>query len=322
MHRDTPFNEGMPPAQILIVDDDELIRRLLAHVVSPLGQIILAENGPDALQILRSQPIDLILLDLEMPGMDGISFCTTVKSDPAFADLPILFVSSHADGDSEARGLDAGAVDYIIKPPSPPIVRARVRTHLILRQRTQQLLRLAWVDGLTGLANRRAFDQSLSEEWRRARRNKTPLSLAMIDIDHFKLFNDHYGHQAGDDCLKMVAATLAKAAERPGELVSRYGGEEFGVILPFCDEQDAMRLGEKMRARVGQLKIPHKTSPGGFVSISCGVATLTGNNNHPSLDLPAETDLINAADQALYGAKHGGRDRVQSSAVLITLPEE
>ncbi len=202
-----------------------------------------------------------------------------------------------------------------MKPPSPPIVRARMRTQLILRERTRQLLRLASIDGLTGLANRRSFDETLDQEWRRARRNRTPLSLALIDIDFFKRYNDHYGHQAGDDCLKTVATTLAHAAERPGEIVARYGGEEFAVVLPLCDATTARGLAEKMRKRVADLALPHAGSLiGDHVTISCGVATVMGDTDQSGA-MPDEAALITAADQALYAAKEAGRDRVEVNCV-------
>jgi diguanylate cyclase (GGDEF)-like protein len=203
-----------------------------------------------------------------------------------------------------------------MKPPSPPIVRARVRTQLVLRERTRQLLRLASIDGLTGLANRRAFDQTLDQEWRRARRNRTPLSLAMIDIDFFKRYNDHYGHQAGDDCLKTVASALAHAAERPGEIVARYGGEEFAVVLPLCDAATARGLAEKMRKRIADLALPHAGSLIGshHITISCGVATLMGEKANEGL-LPDEAALVAAADQALYAAKEAGRNQVHLNCV-------
>ena len=181
----------------------------------------------------------------------------------------------------------------------------------MLRERTRQLLRLASIDGLTGLANRRAFDHALDQEWRRARRNRTSLSLMLIDIDFFKRYNDYYGHQAGDDCLKTVADALGKAAERPGEMVARYGGEEFAVVLPVCDTKTAASLGEKMRARIAELALPHAGSQvTDHVTISVGVATLQPDKDDEKT-FPDEAALINAADQALYAAKEAGRDRVQ-----------
>jgi diguanylate cyclase (GGDEF)-like protein len=303
-------NGGHPdPAHILVVDDDPVMLRLLSQILAPLGQVVTAEAGEQALATLRERDFDVVLLDVDMPGMGGFAVCATIKADPAFADLPVLFVSGHTDVETEAQGLEAGAVDYIMKPLSPPIVRARVRTQLVLRERTQALLRLASVDGLTGLANRRAFDDALSQEWRRARRNRTPLSLVMIDIDFFKLYNDHYGHQAGDDCLKQVATALAAAVERPGEMVARYGGEEFAAILPYCKAEAGVALAEKMRRQIAALEIPHAGSAiGDFVTISCGVATLFGDKS--GKPLADEGALLHAADNALYSAKSSGRDRV------------
>jgi len=305
------LGDGLPPARILVVDDDPVMVRVLARILAPMGEILFATDGESALRMVRERSPDAVLLDVEMPGMSGFEVCRTVKADPINADLPILFVSGHTDIETEAKGLEAGAVDYIMKPPSPPIVRARVRTQLILRERTRQLLRLASIDGLTGLANRRAFDETLDQEWRRARRNRTPLSLALIDIDFFKRYNDHYGHQAGDDCLKTVATTLAHAAERPGEMVARYGGEEFAVVLPVCDCKTAGALAEKMRNRITELALPHIGSTLGHVTISCGVATLLADTD-ASHAFPDEASLISAADQALYAAKEAGRNRIQS----------
>jgi diguanylate cyclase (GGDEF)-like protein len=297
------------PVQILVVDDDPVMLRLLAQILAPLGEVTCVGDGEDALACLRERDFDVLLLDVDMPGLGGFGVCATLKADPAYSDLPVLFVSGHTDVETEARGLEAGAVDYIMKPLSPPIVRARVKTQLILRERTQALLRLASVDGLTGLLNRRAFDEALSLEWRRARRNRTPLALVMIDIDFFKLYNDHYGHQAGDDCLKQVAAALKSAVARPGEQVARYGGEEFCAILPHCRAEAGVAVGEKMRRLVAGLEIPHaKSAVGDFVTISCGVATLFGEAGG---QVPAdEAALLHAADSALYAAKDGGRDRV------------
>ncbi len=299
--------DTLPPARILIVDDDPVMVRVLARILAPMGEILFATDGESALRMVRERAPDALLLDVEMPGMNGFEVCQAIKADSSNADLPILFVSGHTDIETEAKGLEAGAVDYIMKPPSPPIVRARVRTQLILRERTRQLMRLASIDGLTGLANRRSFDETLDQEWRRARRNHTPLSLALIDIDYFKRYNDHYGHQAGDDCLKTVATTLAHAAERPGEIVARYGGEEFAVVLPVCDAKTAAALAEKMRSRIEELMLPHAGSTIGHVTISCGVATLAVDGD----DLPDEAALISAADQALYAAKEAGRNRVE-----------
>lgn len=308
--------DTLPAARILIVDDDPVMVRVLARILAPMGEILFATDGESALKMVRERSPDAVLLDVEMPGLSGFDVCRAIKGDPGNEDLPILFVSGHTDIETEAKGLEAGAVDYIMKPPSPPIVRARMRTQLILRERTRQLLRLASIDGLTGLANRRSFDETLDQEWRRARRNRTPLSLALIDIDFFKRYNDHYGHQAGDDCLKTVATTLAHAAERPGEIVARYGGEEFAVVLPQCDAPTARALAEKMRRRVTELALAHAGSlVSDHVTISCGVATLSGDGSEAARHMPDEAALIAAADEALYAAKEAGRDRVHVNCV-------
>lgn len=311
-----PLADSLPPARILIVDDDPVMVRVLARILAPMGEILFATDGESALRMVRERSPDAVLLDVEMPGMSGFDVCQAIKADPSNADLPILFVSGHTDIETEAKGLEAGAVDYIMKPPSPPIVRARVRTQLVLRERTRQLLRLASIDGLTGLANRRAFDHTLDQEWRRARRNHTNLSLLLIDIDFFKRYNDHYGHQAGDDCLKTVAATLGKAAERPGEMVARYGGEEFAVVLPVCDGKTAAALAEKMRARIAELALPHAGSlVSDHVTISCGIASLMAGKEDGANAFSDEAALISAADQALYAAKEAGRNRVQANCL-------
>lgn len=290
------------PALILIVDDEPGTIRLLSQILQGVGDIIFATNGEDALSMIRERQPDLVLLDAEMAGMSGYEVCETIKRDPIFADLPILFVTAHTSIESEMRALGLGAVDFITKPPSPPIVKARVKTHLMLKQRTDQLHRLAMIDGLTGISNRRAFDAALEEEWRRACRTKIPLSLVLIDVDHFKRFNDHYGHQAGDDCLRAVANALAHCINRPGEMVARYGGEEFAVIVPSCDAENACKLAEKMRTAVEGLGLPHVASDtSAVVTISLGVTSLR-------LEAPVK-DLIAAADAALYQAKSSGRNR-------------
>lgn len=290
------------PALILIIDDEPGTIRLLSQILQGVGDIIFATNGEDALSMIRDRQPDLVLLDAEMAGMSGYEVCETIKRDPIFADLPILFVTAHTSIESEMRALGLGAVDFITKPPSPPIVKARVKTHLMLKQRTDQLHRLAMIDGLTGISNRRAFDTALEEEWRRACRTKVPLSLVLIDVDHFKRFNDHYGHQAGDDCLRAVATALAHCINRPGEMVARYGGEEFVVIVPSCDAENASKLAEKMRTAVEGLGLPHVASDtSAVVTISLGVTSLR-------LEAPVK-DLIAAADAALYQAKSSGRNR-------------
>lgn len=311
-------------SRLLVVDDDVGSVRLLASIVQEFGEVYFATNGDEAVAMVQDKRPDLVLLDAEMPGMNGFAACEAIKSDPIFADLPILFVTAHSDVEIEAAALGMGAVDFISKPISPPIVKARVRTHLALKQRTDELHRLAAVDGLTGIANRRAFDAMLAQEWRRARRASAPLSLMLIDVDHFKRYNDFYGHQAGDDCLRAVADALATMPNRAGELVARYGGEEFAVILPACAPENALKLAERMRKAVVDMDIPHAASDtGANVTISLGVAGFVQDWEpmvgrllaQPAGFLVAEQAvegaeaLIAAADAALYEAKRSGRNR-------------
>lgn len=321
MKQVAPSPEG---SRLLIVDDDPGTVRLLIQILKDMGTIQFSTSGAEAVDLARAFRPDLILLDVEMPDMDGFSVCEKIKSDPAFEDVPILFVTAHGEVEFETRALAAGAIDFIQKPPNSAVVKARVRNYLALKQRTDQLRLLSAVDGLTGVANRRAFDAALDLEWRRACRTGDPLSLLMIDVDYFKRFNDTYGHQAGDDCLRAVAATLAAKAKRPGELVARYGGEEFVVLLPNCTGEQAGCLAETIRAGVADLKIPHLASDvASDVTISLGVACISSvceaseaHTRSNGICQIKETckrgpaDVIKAADGALYEAKRAGRNRV------------
>lgn len=315
--------------RLLVVDDDPGTIRLLVQILKGLGKIHFTTSGAEAVEMARTVRPDLILLDVEMPDADGFRVCEMIKGDPAFQDVPILFVTAHGDADVEAQALTAGAIDFITKPPHPPVVRARVRNYLALKQRTDQLRRLTTIDGLTGVANRRAFDTALDLEWRRACRTGTQLSLLMIDVDHFKHFNDAYGHQAGDDCLRTVAQALAGAARRPGELAARYGGEEFAVLLPACDTPQAVGLAETIRAAVSGCAIPHgKSDVAPHVTVSVGAASVFALCQPSRAHLRdgaacqlkdtcavGPGDLVAAADHSLYEAKRAGRNRVASVQV-------
>ncbi len=299
-----PFVHAPAPPRILIVDDDVGTIRLLAQVVRDLGDVRFATGGADALAATRAEAPDLVLLDAEMEGMDGFQTCTALRVLPGMEAVPILFVTSHSGVDSEIKALAAGAVDFITKPFHPHIVEARVRTHLALKQRTDALLRLATLDGLTGIANRRAFDGALAQETLRlAQGGAGPLSLVLADVDHFKRFNDFYGHQAGDDCLRAVAGALSSGLRHGGEVAARFGGEEFAILLPGHDPSAALRAAERLRRTVAGLSLPHAARPDGdLVTISAGAATLAEPGDSAA--------LIAAADQALYRAKSSGRNRV------------
>ena len=305
-------------ATILIVDDEPLNLRLLGEMLIVEHEILVAINGRDAINRACSHaPPDLILLDVMMPGMDGYQVCRELKLNPSTANIPVIFISAKNEVAAEAKGLAIGAVDYITKPVSPPIIKARVRTHLKLKAMTDRLTSLLALDGLTGLPNRRHFDKRLKEEWRRTSRTGAPFSIVMMDVDHFKQYNDNYGHSAGDECLRQVAIALKGVVQRSAEMVARYGGEEFVALLPSVDEAGGAQLGERFRQRVEALQLEHlHSSAEMYVTISVGVATCTPKVK----DDPK--DLIAIADRMLYDAKESGRNRVvwQSLTLHAFLP--
>lgn len=292
---------------ILVVDDMPSNIEILAGLLRDKYKVKAARNGRKALDIARSEnPPDLILLDVVMPEMDGYEVCRQLKSEPDTSAIPIIFVTSLSDEQDEERGLRLGAVDYITKPFRTAIVMARVENHLHLKRYQDLLKRQSTMDGLTGLPNRRAFDELLSQEWRRGARLRSRLSLIMLDVDHFKQFNDNYGHLAGDDCLRAVGRGLASVG-RSMDFVGRYGGEEFGYILPHTDHEGAVRVAERLREAVAGLGITHEHSSAAHqVTVSMGVATVLPDNKH------APEELIDAADRMLYQAKEDGRNCAKS----------
>jgi diguanylate cyclase (GGDEF)-like protein len=304
--------DGQDERTVLIVDDEQMFVDFLATIVEQEHKILTTTSGSEAIEMAKKFNPDLILLDLEMPEIHGFDVLRALRNDPITADIPVVFVTASDSASAEVKGLAIGAVDYITKPLVPIIVIARVNTHLELKSQRDFLRQLASRDGLTGVANRRAFDDALSMEWRRSQRNKTPLSLLLIDIDHFKPFNDSYGHLEGDDCLKKFSAGLQKCLGRPGDIFARFGGEEFVCLLPETDAEGALDVAEKMHKAVQWLDIPHVASPAADVlTASFGVATLIAQKDR---DL---NDLISLADAALYDAKEKGRNRIVRSDPVL-----
>jgi diguanylate cyclase (GGDEF)-like protein len=290
---------------VLVVDDQPTNIRVLGEALKSDYQIKMATTGAKAIEIAESEdPPDLILLDIVMPGLDGYEVCKRLKENYKTEKIPIIFITAKNQEEDETKGLDYGAVDYITKPFSLPIVKARVKTHLELKKHRDILEDLSTLDGLTGIPNRRKFDEYLNVEWRRAVRDSYPLSLIMIDIDYFKLFNDNYGHGQGDDCLKKVANALSMSARRPADFIARYGGEEFSGILPNTSIENASVFTELLRHNIEKLNIPHDFSPThNKVTISIGCATVI-----PTVNKSYEL-LITSADNALYKAKSDGRNK-------------
>jgi diguanylate cyclase (GGDEF)-like protein len=302
---DTLLDSSHGKPKLLVVDDQPINIQVMHQVFGGDYQVFMATSGPQALAICKANPPDLVLLDIVMPGMDGFEVCSSLKADDATCNIPVIFVTAHTDAAQETHGLGLGAVDFIAKPVNPAVVRARVKTQLTLKFQSDLLRKLVFLDGLSGVYNRRYFDQQLGIEWARSTRSSFPLSAIMIDVDHFKLFNDRYGHQTGDDCLRQIAVALKVCLKRPGDLVARYGGEEFACILPDTPFDDAMCLANDLERKVRALAIPHESSSvAEVITVSVGVATRTVD----SADDAAA--LVGLADSQLYNAKQSGRGRV------------
>lgn len=301
--------------KILIIDDE---RSNITYLMSLLKQdykLVAAVDGFKGLEMAAgigggSAP-DLILLDVLMPGLDGYQVCERLKSDDRTRNIPVIFVTAASDANDETRGFELGAADYITKPFHPSVVKARVRTQIELKMKSDMLEQFASVDGLLNIYNRRRFDEVLKIEWTRAQRSNTPLSLIMIDIDHFKLYNDHYGHAGGDHCLKLVARTLKNCLKRPTDFIARYGGEEIVAILPETDGEGAALIAELMCREIAGEQALHAASPtAAYVTISAGVATAL-----PDGQIDSSEALLEAADSQLYTSKKTGRNRVTAVEV-------
>ncbi len=295
-------------SRILIIDDNVTSIRLLSAILKDLGRIWFATSGQAGIALAREHQPHVILLDVEMPLMSGYEVCKLLKENSDTRDTSIIFITGQSSIKSEIQALEAGAVDFITKPLNQPVVRARVCTQLNVQRQAEALVRLAKRDGLTGLFNRRHFNETIELEFSRHQRQGHFLGLALIDVDHFKAFNDGYGHLEGDTCLSMVAQTIALATKRPGETVARYGGEEFVAILPHTTLEAVRKYGARLCEKVYDLKIPHQfSSCANVLTVSVGVAAV----------VPSESStirqFINAADQALYRAKDAGRNRVIAS---------
>ncbi len=323
---------------ILIVDDDRTTQRLLTAILEAAGHrsVRIAASAQEAFdQLNLNEPdapvdVDLILMDITMQQVDGLEACRRIKTTPHLADIPIIIVTGRTETEDLEVAFEAGAMDYISKPFNHVALMVRVQGALRLKQeldrrkqREQTLLqdraaleivkeeleRISTEDALTGIPNRRHFDQFIELECRRAIRNQTNLSLIMIDIDAFKSYNDTYGHPRGDECLRQVAQTLMSVVNRPRDLVARYGGEEFVVVLTETDSEGAMHIAEHMRSKIERLQLEHRGSPFGYVTISAGVATKQLSRGCDY------TSLVEVVDAALYRAKQNGRNRVEKSDI-------
>jgi len=293
------------PQKVLVADDDAVNREVLGDLLKPEYTVLLARNGAQTLERAARHLPDLILLDVLMPDMDGYEVLRRLRADPQTEHISVIFISGLNRPEDEANGLKMGAADYIVKPFNQTVVMARVALHLqVLRQR-RMLERLANIDGLTELANRRRFDEMYALEWQRARRSGRPLSLALLDIDAFKGYNDRYGHPAGDRALRSVARVAGAAMRRPADLAARYGGEELVFLMPETDADDARCIVATLCQSVTSLAIVHEASNAApILTVSVGGATLVAGSGEQ------QAELFEAADAQLYRAKRAGRNRI------------
>ncbi|MGZ9898542.1 diguanylate cyclase [Shewanella gaetbuli] len=295
-------------ANILIVDDDSSIIITLNKVLKTVGRIRFASDAKQAFDMVTEQKPDLILLDVNLPDISGVDICLTLKNSSETKHIPILFITSHIEDGFEEKVFDVGAADYIVKPLKPAVVAARVQTHLNYHRIIKSHDNLAHTDGLTGLANRRSFDENLKKEFKRAQRDHKSLAVVMIDIDEFKKFNDHYGHIEGDECLKSFAKLLQASTKRPGDIAARYGGEEFTFILPDTNEQGVHSFLLELLLQVKKLNITHAPNANlDSVTLSIGYTVYTPKINPHCND---EYSLVKSADDALYKAKQKGRNQI------------
>lgn len=306
-----------PPYRILLVDDQAIIYEALRRMLSEADdlEIFYCAEGANAISRAGEIKPAVILQDLIMPDVDGLMLVKFYRSNEATREVPVVVLSSKEEPKTKAEAFANGANDYLVKLPDKIELLARLRyharAHAALLERNaalEELKRISITDGLTRIYNRRYFDQVLDNELQRAKREKLPLSLILMDVDHFKQFNDLYGHQAGDQCLTAVAGAMQSSLHRPSDTAARYGGEEFAAILPNTNSNGAFAQAEKIRKAVTDLQIKHEASSADkHISVSLGVATII-----PGLDANVEL-LIKSADQGLYRAKEEGRNRTVAS---------
>lgn len=295
----------IPTSTLLVVDDEKQNRTLLLELLKDSYQIILAKNGIQAMVLAQLHNPDLILLDVLMPEMDGYATLAALRADEGTRGIPVIFISALDSANDEAQGLELGAADYISKPFHPSIVRARVRNHLQILHQRRLLEQLSLVDSLTEIPNRRRFGQVLEQEWRRCLRKNTSLSLVVVDVDHFKAYNDSNGHAAGDRILHQIAQTLSHGLRRASDFVARYGGEEFAMLLPESAATEAQALVERISQDIDALQLPHPSSPVvPWITLSFGGATVVPDSQD------VDPDFFCLADACLYEAKRQGRHRV------------
>jgi diguanylate cyclase (GGDEF)-like protein len=290
---------------ILLVDDDPMMIRILSRILCDFAPLRFATSGRVALKLARESVPDLVLLDVEMPEFTGFDICKAFKSDPVLAAAPIIFITSHESPQLEAIGLQLGAADFISKPPHAPLVLARVRTYQQLKMLSDTVRSAVTMDFLTGTLTRRQIEKTLTQEWLRAQRSASPLSLLLVDIDDFTDFNSRFGEQTGDDCLHAVAEALREVAQRPADAVARFGGDQFALLLPETDAPGAASIAQRAIDAVDRIA-DHRVT----VTVGVGSYDWFQPAGAPAAVVPA--DLIAAAEQALNSATMAGGHQARS----------
>ena len=288
---------------IFLVDDNIVNLNMGKNALQHKYTIITIPSGEKLFAALKKLRPDLILLDVEMPGMSGYDTIKGLKINPETANIPVIFLTAKSANENELQGLSLGAVDYITKPFNKAIVKARVNTHIRIVDQMRTIEKIGLVDMLTKIANRRGFEDRLKVEWNRAMREVTPISILVMDIDKFKAYNDSYGHQQGDVALKAFADAASRSLKRAVDFAARWGGEEFLILLPGTGPAGAAEIAERVRRNVESAVILTDEGKETRVTVSIGV-----NSVVPTAE-DSTKDFIGKADQALYKAKKAGRNR-------------
>lgn len=290
--------------KILIVDDSLLQATRLKAIIEDEYDVTIAQTAEDGLRRARDEDYSLILLDVVMPEMDGFTLLKKLQEEIITQNIPVILITSLADSVNEQHGLILGAVDYITKPYIPLIVKARVNTHVKLYKYRKQVEEQSMTDQLTGVANRRRYDLYSLTKWHEAARLQVPFSVCMFDIDHFKMYNDTFGHPAGDKVIATLAKTISSYLQRSTDFVARYGGEEFVAISMGDPSEEIFAYLQKIRQAIEDLHIPHDPAASEWVTVSIGGVTVV-----PEMDSTYDV-YLKIADTMLYDAKKSGRNRV------------
>lgn len=293
------------PGLILIVDHSPADLQTLNAALKDPHEVLFARDGKTALDIAAKQSPDLILLAAGLPEMDGLAVCKALKGKTATRGIPVILLTAPGEIVDEAQAVETGVIDFIARPIGADALRARIRLHLKLKKRSEQLRNLALTDGLTGSPNRRRFDEELVQEWRRCSRNGESVAVILGDLDHFRAYNDSYGHAAADDCLRAVAAAMGGLFRRPGDVFARFDGEKFVALLPEQDIEGAQQMAVKLQKAVSKLALPHESSPTAqAVTLSFGIAAADPRRGEPA-------HLVQQAEEALADAKASGRNCIK-----------